>query len=108
MQNETLTFLDNRTGQSYDFPITDGTIRGMDLRQIKTGEGDHGLTSYDPAFLNTASCRSKVTYIDGDKGILRYRGYPIEQLAEHSTFLETAYLLLHGELPNQVQRMTFN
>ena len=103
MQNETLTFLDNRTGQSYDFPITDGTIRGMDLRQIKTGEGDHGLTSYDPAFLNTASCRSKVTYIDGDKGILRYRGYPIEQLAEHSTFLETAYLLLHGELPNQVQ-----
>ena len=103
MQTETLTFLDNRTGQSYDFPITDGTIRGMDLRQIKTGEGDHGLTSYDPAFLNTASCRSKVTYIDGDKGILRYRGYPIEQLAEHSTFLETAYLLLHGELPSQAQ-----
>ncbi len=107
MQNETLTFLDNRTGQSYDFPITDGTIRGMDLRQIKTGEGDHGLTSYDPAFLNTASCRSKITYIDGDKGILRYRGYPIEQLAEHSTFLETAYLLLHGELPTQAQLGTW-
>ncbi len=103
MQNETLTFLDNRTGQSYDFPIVDGTIRGMDLRHIKTGEDDRGLTSYDPAFLNTASCRSKVTYIDGDKGILRYRGYPIEQLAEQSTFLETAYLLLYGELPTQAQ-----
>ncbi len=103
MQTETLTFLDNRTGQSYDFPITDGTIRGMELRHIKTGDDDRGLTSYDPAFLNTASCRSKVTYIDGDKGILRYRGYPIEQLAEHSTFLETAYLLLHGELPSQAQ-----
>jgi citrate synthase len=103
MQNETLTVLDNRTGQSYEFPIVDGTIRGMDLRQIKTGEDDRGLTSYDPAFLNTASCRSKVTYIDGDKGILRYRGYPIEQLAEHSTFLETAYLLLNGELPTQAQ-----
>ena len=103
MQNETLTFLDNRTGQSYEFPIVDGTIRGMDLRHIKTGEDDRGLTSYDPAFLNTASCRSKVTYIDGDKGILRYRGYPIEQLAEQSTFLETAYLLLYGELPTQAQ-----
>ena len=80
MQNDTLTFLDNRTGQSYDFPITDGTIRGMDLRQIKASEGDYGLKSYDPSFLNTASCRSQVTFIDGDKGILRYRGYPILSL----------------------------
>jgi citrate synthase len=103
MPNDTLTFLDNRTDQSYDFPITDGTIRAVDLRQIKTHAEDRGLTSYDPAFLNTASCRSKVTYIDGDKGILRYRGYPIEQLAEHSTFLETAYLVLDGELPTQRQ-----
>jgi len=103
MQPETLTFHDNRTGHSYDFPITDGTIRGMDLRHIKTGEDDRGLTSYDPAFMNTASCRSKVTYIDGDKGILRYRGYPIEQLAEQSTFLETAYLTLYGELPTPAQ-----
>jgi len=103
MQSESLTFLDNRTGRSYEFPITDGTIRGLDLRQIKTDEGDHGLTSYDPAFLNTASCRSKITYIDGDRGILRYRGIPIEQLAEQSTFLETAYLVLYGELPTQAQ-----
>ncbi|MFZ2361109.1 MAG: citrate synthase [Anaerolineae bacterium] len=103
MPNDTLTFLDHRTSQSYDFPITDGTIRGMDLRQIRAGESDHGLTSYDPAFLNTASCRSKITYIDGDKGILRYRGIPIEQLAEQSTFLETAYLVLYGELPTQPQ-----
>ncbi|GEM_PF-9269 len=103
MQPETLTFLDNRTGQSYDLPITDGTIRGLDLRQIKTGADEPGLTSYDPAFLNTASCRSQITYIDGDRGILRYRGYPIEQLAEQSSFLETAYLVLHGELPTAAQ-----
>ena len=103
MQNDSLTFLDNRTGKSYDLPLTDGTIRGMDLRQIKTGADDPGLKSYDPAFLNTASCRSKITFIDGDKGILRYGGYPIEQLAEQSTFLETAYLLLHNELPTQAQ-----
>ncbi len=103
MQVETLTLLDNRTGSSYELPITDGAIRAMDLRQIKTGPDDHGLTSYDPAFLNTASCHSKITYIDGDKGILRYRGYPIEQLAEQSTFLETAYLVLYGELPTQAQ-----
>ena len=103
MQNDTLTFLDNRTGKSYEFPITDGTVRGMDLRQIKTSEGDYGLKAYDPSYLNTASCRSQITYIDGDKGILRYRGYPIEQLAEQSTFLEVAYLLLYNELPTQAQ-----
>ncbi|MEZ4768419.1 MAG: citrate synthase [Caldilineales bacterium] len=107
MQNDTLTFLDNRTGQSYDFPITDGTIRGMDLRQIKASEGDYGLTSYDPSFLNTASCRSQITFIDGDKGILRYRGYPIEQLAEQSTFLEVAYLLLYNKLPTQAELDTW-
>ena len=96
---QTLTVTDNRTGQTYELPITDGTIRGMDLRQIKTGEDDFGLMSYDPAFMNTASCRSAVTYIDGDKGILEYRGYPIEQLAEQSTYLEVAYLLVNGVLP---------
>jgi citrate synthase len=101
--SDTLTFLDNRTGLSYDLPITDGTIRSTDLRRIKAGEDDHGLTSYDPAFLNTAACRSRITYIDGDKGILRYRGIPIEQLAAQSTFLETAYLLLYDELPTQKQ-----
>ena len=103
MQNDTLTFLDNRTGKSYEFPITDGTIRGTGLRQIRAGEDDLGLKAYDPSFLNTASCRSQITYIDGDKGILRYRGYPIEQLAEKSTFLEVAYLLLYNELPTQAQ-----
>ncbi len=97
----TLTITDNRTGKTYEVSITDGTIKAMDLRQIKVGPDDFGLMTYDPAFTNTASCRSAVTFIDGDKGILRYRGYPIEQLAEHSTFLETAYLLLWGELPTQ-------
>ena len=97
---DALTIHDHRTGKSYDVPITDGTIRAMDLRQIKVAPDDFGLMSYDPAFLNTASCRSAITFIDGDKGILRYRGYPIEQLAEkRSTYLEVAYLLLHGELP---------
>src|SRR5207244_6099746 len=81
-------------------PVQDGTIRAVDLRQIKTSAEDAGLMTYDPGFLNTAACRSAISYIDGDKGILRYRGYPIEQLAERSTFLETAYLLLHGELPS--------
>jgi citrate synthase len=100
---ETLTVTDNRTGQSYELPITDGTIRGIDLRQIKVDSEDFGIMSYDPAYMNTASCRSSITYIDGDKGILEYRGYPIEQLAERSTYLEVAYLLLHGELPNQAQ-----
>jgi len=100
---ETLTVVDNRTGKSYELPIQDGTIRAADLRQIKAVEDDFGLMSYDPAFMNTAACRSAITYIDGDKGILRYRGYPIEQLAEQSTFLETAYLLLHGELPTAAE-----
>ena len=99
MPKDTLTVVDNRTGSSYELPIQDGTIRAADLRQIKTSPDDFGLMSYDPAFMNTAACRSAISYIDGDKGILRYRGYPIEQLAEKSTFLETAYLLLQGELP---------
>ncbi len=100
MPKDSLTITDNRTGRSYEVPIQDGTIRAMDLRQIKGSADDPGLMSYDPAYMNTASCRSAVSYIDGDQGILRYRGYPIEQLAEKSTFLETAYLLLHGELPS--------
>lgn len=100
---DTLTVIDNRTGRSYEIPLQNGTVRAADLRQIKVGDDDFGLMSYDPAFMNTASCRSAITYIDGDKGILRYRGYPIEQLAEHSTYLETAYLLIHGELPTQEQ-----
>ena len=100
MPKDTLTVTDNRTGKRYEVPIEDGAIRAVDLRQIKTAADDPGLLTYDPGFLNTAACRSAVSYIDGDKGILRYRGYPIEQLAEKSTFLETAYLLLHGELPS--------
>ena len=100
---EALTITDRRTGRAYEVPITNGTIRAMDLRQIKVAPDDFGLMSYDPAFLNTASCRSRVTFIDGDKGILRYRGYPIEQLAENCTYLEVAYLLLYGELPNKRQ-----
>src|SRR5213595_182662 len=92
---------DSRTGRAYELPIVDGAIRALDLRQIKVSDDDFGLMSYDPAFMNTASCRSSITFIDGDKGILRYRGYPIEQLAEGSTFLEVAWLLRHGELPNQ-------
>ena len=103
MSKETLSVVDNRTGKSYELPIQDGTIRAADLRQIKASENDFGLMSYDPAFMNTAACRSAITYIDGDQGILRYRGYPIEQLAEQSTFLETAYLLLHGELPTAAE-----
>jgi citrate synthase len=100
---DTLTVTDNRTGQSYEVPITDGTVRAMDFRQIKTSDDDFGLMTYDPAFTNTASCRSAITYLDGEKGVLEYRGYPIEQLAEHSTYLEVAYLLVHGELPTQPQ-----
>lgn len=103
MTRDTLTLIDNRTGKQYEFPIQDGTIRALDLRQIKTAEDDFGLMTYDPAFLNTAACKSRVTYIDGDKGILLYRGYPIEQLAEKSTYLETAYLIVHGELPTAGQ-----
>jgi citrate synthase len=100
---ETLTIVDNRTGLTYEVPIAEGTIRATDLRQISAADGDGGLMSYDPAFLNTSSCRSAITYIDGDAGILRYRGYPIEQIAEDATFLETAYLLLEGELPTPAQ-----
>jgi citrate synthase len=98
---ETLTITDNRTGKQYEIPIEDGTIRATELRKIKTHDDDFGLLSYDPAFMATASCRSAVTYIDGENGILQYRGYPIEQLAEQSTFLEVAYLLVHGHLPSQ-------
>jgi citrate synthase len=87
---DTLEIRDNRTGKSYSVPITEGTIRASDLRQVRVDEDDFGMMSYDPAFMNTASCRSAITYIDGDKGILRYRGYPIEQLAEQATFLEVA------------------
>jgi citrate synthase len=100
---DTLTVTDNRTGQTYEIEITDGTVRAMDFRQIKVDDDDFGLMTYDPAYTNTASCRSAVTYIDGDAGILEYRGYPIEQLAEQSTYLEVAYLLVHGELPTQKQ-----
>ena len=103
MAADTLSVTDNRTGQAYEVPIEDGAIRATALRKIKIAEDDFGLMSYDPAFLNTASCRSAVTYIDGDQGILRYRGYPIEQLAEKSTYLETAYLLLFGELPTSAE-----
>jgi citrate synthase len=99
MDKETLTITDNRTNQNYVIPIHRGTIRAMDLRQIKTGPDDFGLMTYDPAYVNTASCQSAVTFLDGEKGILRYRGYPIEQLAETCTYLEVAYLLLNGELP---------
>jgi citrate synthase len=100
---ETLTITDNRTGKQYEIPIQDGTIRAMDLRQIKVQPDEFGMMTYDPAFMNTASCRSRITFIDGDKGILLYRGYPIEQLAEQSDFLETAYLILFGELPTEPQ-----
>jgi len=100
---DTLTITDNRTGKQYELPIQDSTIRAVDLRQIKVQPDDFGLMTYDPAFMNTAACRSRITYIDGDKGILMYRGYPIEQLAEHSEYLETAYLILSGELPTKTQ-----
>ena len=103
MGKDSLTITDNRTGKIYEVPIEHGTIRAMDLRKIKVSEDDFGVMSYDPAFMNTASCRSTITFIDGEKGILRYRGYPIEQLAEHSTYLETAYLILYGELPTRAE-----
>jgi citrate synthase len=99
--SDSLTVKDNRTGKTYELPITDGTVKGMDLRQIKVGEDDFGLMSYDPAYTNTASCRSAITYIDGDAGVLEYRGYPIEQLCEQATYLEVAYLLVNGELPTR-------
>src|ERR1700728_1868298 len=103
MSRDSLTITDNRTGKTYEVPITDDTIRALDLRQIKVKDDEFGMMTYDPAFTNTALCRSKITYIDGDAGILRYRGYPIEELAERSTYLETAYLILHGELPTRPQ-----
>ncbi|MBI4484869.1 MAG: citrate synthase [Acidobacteria bacterium] len=103
MSQDTLTVVDNRTGKTYEIPITDGTIPAPELRKIKVSKDDFGLMAYDPAFMNTASCRSRITFIDGDKGILRYRGYPIEQLAERRSFLEVAYLLVLGELPTATQ-----
>jgi citrate synthase len=103
MAKETLSITDNRTGKTYEVPISNETIHATDLRQIKVNDDDFGMMTYDPAFMNTASCKSTITFIDGDKGILRYRGYPIEQLAEHSTYLEVAYLILNGELPNKEQ-----
>ncbi|MGH9728871.1 MAG: citrate synthase [Candidatus Acidiferrales bacterium] len=98
-----MTITDNRTGKQYEVPVQHDTIRAIDLRQIKVNDDDFGMMTYDPAFTNTASCKSYITFIDGDKGILRYRGYPIEELAEKSTYLETAYLILHGELPTRAQ-----
>src|ERR1700720_344597 len=103
MTRDSLTITDNRNGKSYEVPITEDTIRALDLRQIKLNQNDFGMMSYDPAFNNTALCKSKVTFIDGDNGILRYRGYPIEELAERSTYLETAYLIVFGELPSRKQ-----
>ncbi len=103
MGANSLTITDNRTGKQYEIPIENETIRAMDLRKIKVSDDDFGLMTYDPAFMNTASCKSTITFIDGDRGILRYRGYPIEQLAEKSTYLEVAYLLLYGELPTKQQ-----
>jgi len=107
MGNETLTIIDNRTNTTYTVPLYKGAVRAMDLRQIKTGPEDFGVMSYDPAFMNTASCQSTITFIDGDRGILHYRGYPIEQLAENCKFLEVAYLVLNGELPTAEQLKTF-
>jgi citrate synthase len=107
MPQDTLTITDNRTGKNYTVPVENGTIRAMDLRQIKTDAEDFGLMTYDPAFMNTASCKSAITYIDGDKGILRYRGYPIEVLAEHCTYLEVAYLILFGDLPTAAELKTW-
>ena len=103
----TLSVTDSRTGQTYEFPISEGTIRATDLRQIKVSDDDFGLMTYDPAFMNTASCRSAITFLDGDAGVLRYRGYPIEQLAAKSTFLEVAWLLIHGELPSAKELADF-
>jgi citrate synthase len=101
--SDTITIVDNRTGNSYELPIQNDTIKASDLRKIKVDPEEFGMMTYDPGYDNTAACKSKITYIDGDKGILRYRGYPIEQLAEQSTFLEVAYLLIHGELPTEQQ-----
>jgi len=103
MSKDSLSITDNRTGKTYEVVIDNGTIKALDLRQIKVGDGDFGLMTYDPAFTNTASCKSRITFIDGDRGVLNYRGYPIEQLAEQSNYLETAYLILLGELPSRAQ-----
>jgi citrate synthase len=103
MEPSTLTVTDNRTNRTYTLPIEDGTVRAMDFRQIRTNDEDFGIMMYDPAFMNTASCRSSITFIDGERGVLEYRGYPIEVLAEHSTFLEVAYLLIFGDLPNETK-----
>src|SRR5260370_15464397 len=110
MDTNTLTITDNRTGKQYELPIENDTIKALDLRKIKVADDDFGLMTYDPAFMNTASCKSRITFIDGDKGILEYRGYPIDQLADKSTYLEVAYLLLHGELPteSQLKDWTYN
>jgi len=107
MPADTLTITDNRTGKTYEIAIKDETIKAVDLRQIKTDAEDFGLMTYDPAYMNTASCKSRITFIDGDKGILNYRGYPIDQLADDGNYLETAYLLWHGELPNAAQLAEF-
>jgi citrate synthase len=107
MGAETLTVVDNRTGKSYTIPVNNGTVRAMDFRQIKVTDDEFGMMTYDPAFTNTASCRSSVTFIDGDKGILRYRGYDIAELAENCNFLQVAYLLLHGELPQPAEEKEF-
>src|SRR5436190_5143128 len=104
---DTVTITDNRTGQTYELEVTDGTIRAMDLRQIKISDDDFGLMAFDPAYTNTASCRSAITFIDGEAGILQHRGIPIEQLCEQSTYLEVAYLLVYGELPTQTQLETW-
>src|SRR6185436_13230024 len=101
MSSNSLSITDNRTGRQYEVPIENETIKALDLRKIKVAEDDFGLMTYDPAFMNTASCKSRIAFIDGDKGILEYRGYPIEELAEKSTYLEVAYLLLHGKLPTE-------
>src|SRR5207302_8432434 len=100
---DTLSIIDNRTGKKYELPVQDGTIRAMDLRQIKTASDDFGLMTYDPAYMNTANCRSAITYIDGEKGVLLYRGYPVEQLAENGDYLETADLILFAQLPTTAQ-----
>src|SRR5688500_4079732 len=107
-RQDTLTVKDNRTGQTYEVPITDGTVKAMDFRQMKVDEDDFGLMTYDPAYTNTASCRSEITFIDGEAGILQHRGYSIEDLCEKSTYLEVAYLLIHGELPNREQLDEWN
>src|SRR5881409_2932956 len=107
MAKDSLTVIDNRSGRRFEVPIENGAIRATDLQQIRVTPDEPGLVSYDQAFMNTASCKSRITYIDGDKGVLLYRGYPIEQLAERSTFLETSYLLLNGELPSKTEFAKF-